>query len=34
MDSVRTEIKKMGIEKVLDIYQTAYEKYESIVLAE
>lgn len=33
MDEVREAIKKMGIEDVLEIYQVAYERYNSIDLA-
>lgn len=34
MDEVREQIKKLGIEDVLAIYQAAYERYDSVALAE
>lgn len=34
LDDVRATITKMGIEEVLSIYQTAYERYNTIILAE
>ena len=34
LENVRAEITKMGIQDIIDIYQAAYDRFDSIALAE